>query len=81
MNSWESFLLKFVQAAAPTVENLFIHNQKSIAVFNASDTLFSGVVDVMTTQQTAQQTGQVPQPSPLILVPVPSEMIPVEHKL
>jgi len=43
-------LLKFVQVAAPTVQNLFIHNQRSIAIFNASDALFNGVVDVLTTQ-------------------------------
>lgn len=47
MKPWELFLLRFVQAAAPTVENLFIHNQKSIAIFNASDNLFNGVVDAM----------------------------------
>lgn len=50
MKPWELFLLKFVQASAPTVENLFIHNQKSIAIFNASDGLFNGVVDAMTPQ-------------------------------
>ena len=48
MKPWEMFLLKFVQAAAPSVENLFIHNQKSIAIFNTSDALFNGVVDAMT---------------------------------
>ena len=50
MNPWEMLLLKFVQVAAPTVQNLFIHNQRSIAIFNASDALFNGVVDVLTTQ-------------------------------
>jgi hypothetical protein len=51
MNNWETFLLKFIQVVAPAVENLFIHNQKSLAVFNASDAVFNGVVDIMTAQQ------------------------------
>lgn len=54
MTSWEQLLLQFVQAAAPTVENLFIHNPKSIAIFNATDELFSGVVSTMQAQQAAK---------------------------
>lgn len=54
MTSWEQLLLQFVQAAAPTVENLFIHNPRSIAIFNATDELFSGVVSTMKEAQTAK---------------------------
>lgn len=53
MKPWEIFLLKFIQAAAPTVETLFIHNQRSIAIFNASDALFNGVTDALTPQSAA----------------------------
>ncbi len=48
MNPWERFILQFIQAVAPTVENLFIHNQRSIAIFNTSDTLFNGIVQALT---------------------------------
>ena len=56
MTNWEAFLLKFVEAAAPIVENLFIHNQRSVAIFNASDELFNGVVETMMTAQQQKQT-------------------------
>jgi len=62
MSDWESFILKFVQAAAPLAESLFIHNPKSIAIFNASDGLFNGVVDVMTQQQQQPQQPSAPKP-------------------
>lgn len=55
MKSWELFILKFIQAAAPLGASLFIHNTKSMAVFNASDELFNGAVDAMTQQQAVQQ--------------------------
>ena len=64
MKPWEMFLLKFVQATAPTIENLFIHNQSSVAIFNASDNLFNGVVDAMTQQQ-ANGAAQTPPPHPI----------------
>jgi hypothetical protein len=58
MTNLEAFLLKFVEAAAPIVENLFIHNQRSIAIWNASDELFKGVVETMTAQQQKQAPVQ-----------------------
>jgi hypothetical protein len=61
MKPWEIFLLKFVQAAAPLAENLFIHNGRSIAIFNASDALFNGVVDTMTATPAA-----APAPTPAV---------------
>ena len=53
MKSWEIFLLKFVQAAAPLGATIFIHNKQSqgAAIFNASDELFNGTVDALTPQQ------------------------------
>jgi hypothetical protein len=60
MKPWELFLLKFVQAAAPTLEMLFIHKPKSVAIFNASDDLFNGVVDTMTAQQPAAPIAGTP---------------------
>ena len=62
MNAFESGLLKFLAAIAPTVGTLFIHNAKSVAIFNISDELFSGIV--------AQVTAQQPQPAPGTPVPV-----------
>ena len=49
LTAWEKMLLQFVAAALPTVENLFIHNAKSIAIFNASENVFNGVVQQLTT--------------------------------
>ena len=53
MKPWEMFLLKFVQVAAPLGATIFIHNKQSngAAIFNASDELYNGVVDAMTTAQ------------------------------
>ena len=62
MNSFESGLLQFLAAVAPTIGTLFIHNQKSVAIFNASDALFQGVVQHITTQQAVAPTAAPTQP-------------------
>ncbi len=58
MNNFERGLLSFLAAVAPTIETLFIHSNRSIAIFNASDALFAGVV----AQQTQQAPAQPPAP-------------------
>lgn len=58
MDPTEQFILAFIQIAAPLAANLFIHSSKSIAVFNASDNLFNGIVQALTQQQ-AQVAAQV----------------------
>ena len=63
MNSFEAGLLQFLKAVAPMAQTLFIHNQRSIAIFNASDELFSAAVDQATAQQ-AQKSAQVPAQVP-----------------
>ena len=54
MNAFEEGLLKFLQAAAPTIGTLFIHNSKSVAIFNASDAFFSAAVDQATANAQTQ---------------------------
>ncbi len=54
MNSWEKALLQFLAVGLSTAGTLFVHNQKSVAIFNASDELFNGVV--------AQMTAPTPAP-------------------
>jgi hypothetical protein len=48
LNAWEMLLLEIIQAAAPTVENLFIHSARGVAIFNASDNLLNGVIGALT---------------------------------
>lgn len=55
VNAFELGLLNFLKAMAPVAGTLFIHNQRSVAIFNASDGLFGAVVDHMNEQQAAEQ--------------------------
>jgi len=58
MKPWELFVLNAVKALAPVAENLFIHSGKSIAIFNASDNVFNGVVDSLNQAQVAKAAVQ-----------------------
>lgn len=59
---WEVLVLGIVQAAAPTVENLFIHSARGIAIFNASDNLFNNILGALAAGQTPVPT---PAPAPV----------------
>jgi hypothetical protein len=48
MNAFEEGILAFVIAALPATETLFIHNQKSMAIFGAGDELATGLIAAAT---------------------------------
>ncbi len=56
MNNFEKFLLGFTKAvafAAPAIAPIFIHSERGVAIFNASDALMQGAVEQFTPSASA----------------------------